>query len=86
MVNLELCAFAVGLIFLLRWFCRTITYLVRMYFGTPVTVERYGQDSWAVVTGASDGIGKGVCMELAARGFNIVLIARNITKIEEVAK
>jgi hypothetical protein len=28
------------------------------YFGTPVSTKIYGTGSWAVVTGASDGIGK----------------------------
>lgn len=41
---------------------------------------------WAVVTGASDGIGKALCIELAKDGFDIVLIARNKEKTEEVAK
>lgn len=86
MVNLELWAFGVGLLFVFRWFWRTIVYLTRMYFGTPVTIARYGKDSWAVVTGASDGIGRGIAIELASRGFNVVLIARNIAKLEEVAK
>ena len=86
MFNLELWAFGVGLIFVIRWICRTIVFLNRMFLGTPVTVERYGKDSWAVITGASDGIGKAVALELASRGFNIVLVARKITKLEEVAK
>eukprot|EP01029_Cantina_marsupialis_P027778 TRINITY_DN773988_c0_g1_i1.p1 TRINITY_DN773988_c0_g1~~TRINITY_DN773988_c0_g1_i1.p1 ORF type:complete len:312 (+),score=89.50 TRINITY_DN773988_c0_g1_i1:14-949(+) len=41
---------------------------------------------WAVVTGASDGIGKAYCHELAAKGKKIVLIARNMSKLEAVAK
>lgn len=28
--------------------------------------KKYGKGCWAVVTGASDGIGKGFCQELAA--------------------
>ena len=38
------------------------------------------------MTGASDGIGKAYCMELAKSGFNIVLMARNHDKLEAVAK
>jgi len=34
-------------------------------------------DSWAIVTGATDGIGLGFCEELTVLGFNIVLISRN---------
>ena len=38
--------------------------------------KRYG-GGWALVTGASDGIGKAYCHELAQSGFNIILMARN---------
>uniref|UniRef100_A0A6I8QRP8 3-ketoacyl-CoA reductase n=1 Tax=Xenopus tropicalis TaxID=8364 RepID=A0A6I8QRP8_XENTR len=41
---------------------------------------------WAVVTGATDGIGKAYAEELAKRGMNIVLISRSPEKLEEVAK
>ena len=49
-------------------------------------LNTYGQNSWAVVTGASDGIGRGFCEELARIGFNIVLISRTKTKLDTVAK
>ena len=47
--------------------------------------KRYG-DNWAVVTGASDGIGKGFAFELAKRNFKVVLVGRNEEKLEEVKK
>jgi len=37
----------------------------------------YGENSWALITGASDGIGKGFAIELAKQDFNLILIARN---------
>ena len=37
-------------------------------------LKQYGQ--WAVVTGATDGIGKAYAMELARQGLNVLLIAR----------
>ncbi|OCT82029.1 hypothetical protein XELAEV_18024537mg [Xenopus laevis] len=40
---------------------------------------------WAVVTGATDGIGKAYAEELARRGMNIVLISRSPEKLEEAA-
>ncbi|XP_007941266.1 very-long-chain 3-oxoacyl-CoA reductase-like [Orycteropus afer afer] len=42
--------------------------------------------AWAVVTGATDGIGKAYAQELAKRGLNIVLISRNLHKLEQEAK
>ena len=41
---------------------------------------------WAVVTGATDGIGKQYAFQLAKRGLNIVLISRTASKLEAVAK
>ncbi|TRZ04411.1 hypothetical protein DNTS_013281 [Danionella cerebrum] len=41
---------------------------------------------WAVVTGATDGIGKAYAEELAQRGFAIVLISRTQEKLDEVSK
>ena len=46
---------------------------------------RYG-GGWALVTGASDGIGKQYCFELAKSGFNIILMARNKDKTTAVAQ
>ncbi|MFM2449533.1 MAG: hypothetical protein RIS44_1983 [Pseudomonadota bacterium] len=45
--------------------------------------KRYG--SWAVVTGASDGIGRAFAVELARQGFNLVLVARRTTLLESLA-
>ncbi|KAI8813770.1 hypothetical protein BJ742DRAFT_379106 [Cladochytrium replicatum] len=41
--------------------------------------------SWAVVTGSSDGIGKEFALQLASSGFNVVLIARTTSKLQQVA-
>ncbi|XP_047647138.1 very-long-chain 3-oxoacyl-CoA reductase-B-like isoform X3 [Phacochoerus africanus] len=42
--------------------------------------------AWAVVTGATSGIGKAYAHELARRGLNIVLISRDLNKLEREAK
>lgn len=38
--------------------------------------KRYGRNTWALVTGSSEGIGKAIAFSLAKRGFNIILSAR----------
>lgn len=45
--------------------------------------EKYGE--WALVTGASSGIGRAFALDLASRGMNIILVARNRKKLEQVA-
>ena len=39
-----------------------------------------------VVTGASDGIGKAYCHELAKQGLNVVLMSRTKIKLDAVAE
>ncbi|XP_075155855.1 very-long-chain 3-oxoacyl-CoA reductase-like [Haematobia irritans] len=53
-------------------------------FGPKVDVRRMG--SWAVITGATDGIGKAYTKALAKKGLNVVLISRSLSKLESVAK
>ncbi|XP_038564949.1 hydroxysteroid (20-beta) dehydrogenase 2 [Micropterus salmoides] len=49
-----------------------------------VDLRTYGQ--WAVVTGATSGIGKAYASELAHRGLDVILISRSDEKLEMVAK
>ncbi|RMF16295.1 MAG: SDR family oxidoreductase [Candidatus Dadabacteria bacterium] len=46
-------------------------------------VDAYGP--WAVVTGASSGIGREMAIDLASRGLNIAVIARRTKRLEALA-
>ena len=60
------------------------------HFLRPSSLARYNSASdgksasWALVTGASDGIGKGFAEELCHRGFNVILHGRNEKKLNAV--
>ena len=46
-------------------------------------VERYGP--WALIAGGSEGVGAALARQLAAQGFNLVLLARKPGPLEELA-
>lgn len=46
--------------------------------------ERFGPGSWALITGASDGLGKSFAQELARHGFNLVLVSRTQSKLDRL--
>ena len=43
------------------------------------------RDRWAVVTGASSGLGRGLAARLAERGMSVVLAGRNAARLAEAA-
>ena len=46
--------------------------------------QRYGgEGTWALVTGASDGIGKSFAIQLAKSGYNITLVSRSAEKMQQ---
>ena len=46
-------------------------------------VDRYGP--WALVLGASEGLGAAWARGLAQRGLNVIVAARRLDRLEEVA-
>ncbi|KAL3728664.1 hypothetical protein ACJRO7_033273 [Eucalyptus globulus] len=55
-------------------------WLYAAFLRKPKDLRDYG--SWAIVTGATDGIGKALVFELASKGLNLVLVGRNPSKLE----
>jgi 17beta-estradiol 17-dehydrogenase / very-long-chain 3-oxoacyl-CoA reductase len=63
-----------------------VVVFVWIYFLKPSSIHKYstpanGKESWALVTGASDGIGLETVKSLLKRNFNVILHGRNPTKL-----
>lgn len=58
--------------------------IYKQYYVTlPTFISVYGKDSYALITGGSEGIGKGFADALASKGINVILVARNKEKLEK---
>ncbi|KAJ6638291.1 Very-long-chain 3-oxoacyl-CoA reductase, partial [Pseudolycoriella hygida] len=64
-----------------RWIYSNI---IGPHFFSSKNLIKYG--SWTLVTGATDGIGKQYARLLAERGYNVILVSRTLTKLQDVAK
>ncbi|KAG5669224.1 hypothetical protein PVAND_017116 [Polypedilum vanderplanki] len=79
------CVFVVSV----QLICGVFRFLYQQFIGPLLNgkstdFKKYGQ--WALVTGATDGIGKEYARSLAKRGLNIILVSRTLSKLETVAK
>jgi 17beta-estradiol 17-dehydrogenase / very-long-chain 3-oxoacyl-CoA reductase len=79
-------AFIVGSLKVLAWLKTLLSFLILKRFFSPSSVGKFIKkgESWAVVTGASDGIGKEYAIELARRGSNVCLVGRSKEKLDAV--
>jgi len=59
------------------------SYFLAKTLGLSTDLKKCGQ--WAVITGATDGIGKAYAQELAKKGLDVCLISRSPEKLADVA-
>ena len=77
--------FKILYIFLLWKLTRLIYWFYKCFFRKRLDLKnRYGYNSWVLITGATDGIGKGFAESFAKEGFNIILVSRSLSKLQTV--
>jgi len=66
---------------------KVLRVLLQTFVVRGKSVKKFGvkEGAWAVVTGATDGIGREFALQLAAAGFNILLASRSPEKLGAVA-
>jgi len=75
----------------LKFYCfyiiiKIIIIFYKKFIRKPLNLtERYGEGSYVLITGATDGIGKEFCIQLAKLKFNLILVSRNIEKLKSVS-
>lgn len=74
---------AVGFLSLLKTSISTLHFLYASFLRPGKTLTAYG--SWALVTGATDGIGLALARQLARRNLNLLLVGRNPEKLSRVS-
>ncbi|XP_075392727.1 very-long-chain 3-oxoacyl-CoA reductase-like [Tenrec ecaudatus] len=77
---------AAGVLLRAAWGVARVVYIYLLPWTGPSDAWIRAQGAWAVVTGATDGIGRAYAHEFAKRGLNIVLVSRNMNKLEKEAK
>ena len=79
--------FLLGIVLAIPYVYRILDFLW-LYFLRPSSVKHYlhGAAPYAIVTGATDGIGKATAAELLTRGFNVILHGRNEAKMKGVVE
>lgn len=74
---------ALGFIILLKHSMSILKWIYITFLRQPKNLKSYG--SWALITGATDGIGKAFAHQLAQHGLNLILVSRNHNKLEKIS-
>ena len=64
-------------------FLQALSHLYNTFLRPGKNLNKLGE--WAVVTGATDGIGKAYALAFAKKGLNVMLISRTESKTKDVA-
>ncbi|OWY57982.1 NAD(P)-binding protein [Alternaria alternata] len=64
----------------------TVRVLLSLFVLPGKSLSTFGpRGTWALITGASDGIGKEFALSLAAKGYNLILVSRTQSKLDALS-
>ncbi|KAJ8585088.1 NAD(P)-binding protein, partial [Rhizopogon salebrosus TDB-379] len=78
---------SLGALTFARFMFKTLVVFLQTFILSGANLKKFGakKGAWAVVTGASDGIGREFAVQLGLAGFNVLLVARNSKMLNDVA-
>ncbi|KAL3501075.1 hypothetical protein ACH5RR_035524 [Cinchona calisaya] len=76
--------FLLGILSFFRTFIALLRWVYVSFLRPAKNLKKFG--SWALVTGPTDGIGKAFAFEFARKGLNLVLVGRNVDKLNDISK
>ncbi|KAH9824498.1 Very-long-chain 3-oxoacyl-CoA reductase [Teratosphaeria destructans] len=75
----------VGLLYLSAKLYSLYCALTELFLLPGININKIAKKgTWALITGASDGIGKEYALQLAAKGYNVLLVSRTQSKLDAV--
>jgi len=75
---------AIGLLYILRLVYLVVPWFYGYFLRPAKDLRRYGE--WALITGATDGIGRAMTIQIARKKINVVIVGRSASKLEEFSK
>ncbi|KAJ3486372.1 hypothetical protein NLI96_g4279 [Meripilus lineatus] len=78
---------ALGSLSFAKFVIKTAGVISQTFILPGKNLKKYGagKGAWAVVTGASEGIGREFALQLARKGFHVLIAARNTTSLNNLA-
>jgi len=74
----------IGTLILLRKFFKVLNELIPWHYFKNCSPQRYGEGSWALITGTTNDLGRALAYALAQRGFSLCLLGRNYEKLNNL--
>ena len=81
-MNLESPIYCLGLSTAIYLLSRVASFLYVYLRRSSLHTYKHGTPSWALITGASDGLGLGFAQTLCAQGFNVILLGHKRNELE----